>query len=211
MEKLPNKFLLPMSLFFAICFVVMLIGLQMNTLWLNRLDTYFISLIQLNINPFKTELFNIITFFGSVTMIGAVSLGVLLFIYIKKKYRLLLFIACSIMVGVGILPQLLKRLIQRDRPSDALIQETGFSFPSGHATSVTFLYSLLATVLCFYLIQYLRYKYIILLAAFLLIILIMISRVYLGVHYPSDVLAGFFLGLCESIFCIYILNKKKYL
>lgn len=208
MRGTTNKVLLCISTFSAICFALLLAGLEMNASWITQLDNYFIEVIQGSITPSKTELFKIITFFGSVKMIGLVSFVVLLLILIKKKYRLLFFIASSIIIGVGIVPQVIKKIIQRPRPSHSLITETGFSFPSGHATSTTFLYSFLAMLICLYMIRHFRHKYIIFAFVFLLIIMVMISRVYLGVHYPSDVIAGFFLGLCESTLGIYLFNRK---
>lgn len=108
---------------------------------------------------------------------------------------------------------MLKNTLKRPRPIDyRLIEETGYSFPSGHSMASMAFYGLLI-----YLIyrnvknKYLKWTLICLLSV--LIILIGISRIYLGVHYTSDVLAGFLVSLSYLIIytnCIkeFILEKE---
>ena len=102
---------------------------------------------------------------------------------------------------------ILKILIQRPRPNGFnIINETGYSFPSGHSMVSTAFYGLLI---------YLSYKNIknkilrrsICIILFFLIVLIGISRIYLGVHYASDVIGGFFLSIAYLIVFIEIVPK----
>lgn len=113
------------------------------------------------------------------------------------------------MIIVFILNTILKNIFERPRPEFyRLIQETGFSFPSGHSmVSMAFygyfIYIIYKKMDNFYL------KWVICSILSLLIILIGISRIYLGVHYASDVLAGFCISLAYLMLYTYL--TKKYL
>ncbi|MBA3674225.1 MAG: phosphatase PAP2 family protein, partial [Chitinophagaceae bacterium] len=103
----------------------------------------------------------------------------------------------------------LKNFFQRDRPLTPLFEAArGYSFPSGHATmSITF-YGLLIFLVWLNIKNiWLKWLFTILLA--LLIAFIGISRVYLRVHYTSDVLAGFSIGLMWLLLSLWILGKLE--
>jgi undecaprenyl-diphosphatase len=94
---------------------------------------------------------------------------------------------------ISALVWIVKHLVVRLRPVDSLIAETGFSFPSGHAAvSVVFFYILYMTIKPY--IQSLALRRICFAIALIMPLLIGWSRVYLGVHYLSDVLGGFIFG-----------------
>jgi undecaprenyl-diphosphatase len=106
-----------------------------------------------------------------------------------------------------LLNQVLKRIIRRPRPTGInLIKENGFSFPSGHSMVSMAFYGVLI-----YLINKSKLnketKLLLSLLLSILILFIGISRIYLGVHYASDVLAGFSLSLAYLIISIYIYEK----
>ena len=112
-------------------------------------------------------------------------------------------------VIITILNQLLKRILRRPRPTEfRIVEETGYSFPSGHSITSMVFYGYLV---------YLTYKYInnkkikipLIIFLVLLIPTIGLSRIYLGVHYASDVLCGFLLGIIYLI--LFISISKKYL
>ena len=138
--------------------------------------------------------------------IGLITLAVILTFTIKNKRNSLL-----IWMNLGIsalLNQILKYIIQRPRPTEfRIIDESGYSFPSGHSMVSAGFYGFLI-----YLIyknienKYLKWGLISLLS--LLIILIGTSRIYLGVHYTSDVLAGFLIAISYLIIFITMINKK---
>ena len=107
------------------------------------------------------------------------------------------------------LNQILKYIVQRNRPEGyRLIDESGYSFPSGHSMVSTAFYGFLI-----YLVikkvknKYLKNFLVILLS--ILIILIGFSRVYLGVHYASDVIAGFFISIAYLILFITMISDIK--
>ena len=116
----------------------------------------------------------------------------MLFYPSNRLWRVLYFAVT--MIGISVLTSSLKELFERDRPN--LIQEydgTGYSFPSGHSTGPMVFYGFII-----YLIIRSRFplvaKWIVGIVLGLLIFLIGFSRIYLGVHYASDVIGGFLLG-----------------
>lgn len=103
----------------------------------------------------------------------------------------------------------LKNLFDRDRPLVPLLEEArGLSFPSGHALmSVTFYGLLIYIVFKGLKNKILKWSLISLLL--LLIITISFSRIYLRVHYASDVIAGFCVGILWLVICVTVLNKLE--
>ena len=108
---------------------------------------------------------------------------------------------------ITILNQLLKRILQRPRPTEyRIIEETGYSFPSGHSMISMAFYG----YLIYLIYKYVKNKYIKWISIVLLSILICavgISRIYLGVHYTSDVLGGFLISISYLIIYISAINK----
>lgn len=145
-----------------------------------------------------TSFMKIITNFGSApVLIGLVLLG---FIVLKnKKYAI--SIAGNLML-ITLLNQLLKYIVQRPRPDGyRLIYESGYSFPSGHSMISMAFYGYLI-YLSFKLIKNDKVKWIVSVILGLLILLIGISRIYLGVHYASDVISGFLISILYLIIFI---------
>lgn len=168
-------------------------------------DTFWYNLISSITFPYVVQTAIVITNLGGVLVIGALT--IISFILIKNK-KISFTILLNVIIAT-VLNLLLKNIIQRPRPDDfRLISETGYSFPSGHSMVSMAFYGFLI-YLC---IKYLKNKKIkIILTTFLsiLIIAIGISRIYLGVHYTSDVIAGFMISICYLI--IYTSLVKKYI
>ena len=167
------------------------------------LDTIVYNFISKFINNNLTHIVKFITFLGSATFV--ISLTVLALLFIKNK-RIGIFMAIDLIV-ITIFQHILKPIFGRIRPLDInLIKETSYSFPSGHSLTAMAFYGFII-----YLIykSNLKYKklYIILLS--ILILLIGLSRVYLGVHFITDVLGGFTFSVFYLI--IFIKLTKKYL
>ena len=157
------------------------------------------------ISSFVTPIAKFITNFGGAIFL--IVLTITLFILIKnKKIGLSIF---SNLVIITILNQLLKRILQRPRPTEyRIIEETGYSFPSGHSMVSMAFYG----YLIYLIYKYVKNKYIKWISIVLLSILICsigVSRIYLGVHYTSDVLGGFFISI--SYLIIYISAANKFL
>ena len=155
------------------------------------------------ISDFATPIAKFITNFGGAIFL--ISLTVILFIVIKNKK-----IGVSILgnlVIVTILNQALKAILQRPRPTEfRIVEETGYSFPSGHSMASMAFYGYLIYLIYKHIEnKYLKWVLIALLS--ILICTIGVSRIYLGVHYTSDVLGGFLISI--SYLIIYINLVKK--
>ena len=150
-----------------------------------------------------TKIMKVITFLGDA--ISIIILTILSIIFVKNKKNKI-FIAINAAL-ITLLNVLIKNLVKRPRPEGfRIISESGYSFPSGHSMVSTAFYGLFI---------YLAYKYIenkklkkfICITLSILILLIGTSRVYLGVHYGSDVIAGFVLSIAYLIGFTSIFSK----
>jgi undecaprenyl-diphosphatase len=138
-------------------------------------------------------------FFLYITELGGyllIPLAILLVLWLLSKRRYL-YAGFFVIGGVNayFLKVFLKLIYQRDRPTifESLLFEEHFSYPSGHAFASALFWGFVAWIL----LQQVRspiIRAIIIGATILIIILVGISRVYLGLHWPSDVLAGWLLG-----------------
>ena len=150
-----------------------------------------------------TPIVKIFTNFGSALFLLPVTILLCLIL----KNRKIRFSILFNLIFITIINQVLKFIVQRPRPTDfKLIDESGYSFPSGHAMISVAFYG----YLIFLIYKYIKNKIIKFLLISLLVILIIIigvSRIYLGVHYTSDVLAGFLISLSYLIMYISISNK----
>ncbi|MFG6495017.1 phosphatase PAP2 family protein [Fictibacillus sp. UD] len=142
------------------------------------------------------------THIGDAKVLAGLCLLGAIVLIIMKQWRNSFLLFGSIVVSYG-LNLLVKNMIERERPMDfRLMEEDGYSFPSGNAmVGITFY--LFAAVLI-----YQRYqKRWILWTGVLLPFFLGVSRVYVGVHYPSDILAGFAFGIF-LVFCFSKLTAK---
>ena len=156
------------------------------------------------ISGFMTPIVKTVTQLASPIFL--IVLTILLIVFIKNN-KIRKYICANLIIST-ILNFGLKNIVRRARPDEfRIIEESGYSFPSGHSMVSMAFYGLLI-----YLIykkvnnKYLKNFLIILLS--IIIFLIGLSRIYLGVHYTSDVLAGFLLGLSYLIIFVSIINQK---
>lgn len=155
------------------------------------------------ISDFATPIAKFITNFGGAIFL--IIATIILFILIKNKK--IGFSIISNLVIVTILNQLLKNILQRPRPNEfRIVEETGYSFPSGHSMAGMAFYGYLIYLIYKYVKnKYLKWTLIVLLG--ILICTIGISRIYLGVHYTSDVLGGFLISISYLVIYISAVNK----
>lgn len=170
-----------------ISFILFLVTVILITNDNRYFDNYIINLFKYK-SDILTNIMKIITFLGSALSI--ILLTVLLIIVVKGKRNKILILINVIVTTL--LNQLLKNVFQRGRPIDSIIEESGYSFPSGHSMVSMAFYGFLI-----YLVykSNIKYKGLIVGLLSVLIVLIGISRIYLGVHYPTDVIGGFTLSL----------------
>lgn len=153
-------------------------------------------------NPILTNVLKIITNLGSA--VALITITILSLIILKNK-KIGLCITINLALST-ILNLLLKNIIQRPRPEGyRLIEETGFSFPSGHSMVNTAFYGLLIYLIIKN-VKNQKLKYSLSLLISILILSIGFSRIYLGVHYTSDVLAGFLISIAYLIVFTTILH-----
>lgn len=167
------------------------------------IDNNVYNFISKNImNDTLSSILKCVTHLGGVAFI--VLLGVLCFMFCKKNRWFITFD----LVGCTVINQTIKHIVRRPRPNVVrLVSESGYSFPSGHSMiSVAFYGLLIYFVYKNINNKYLKWTLISLLS--LLILTIGFSRIYVGVHYFTDVVGGFFLALAYLIVYIYIYNKK---
>ena len=155
------------------------------------------------ISDFATPIAKFITNFGGAIFL--IIATIILFILIKNKK--IGFSIISNLVIVTILNQSLKNILQRPRPNEfRIIEETGYSFPSGHSmVSMAFYGYLIYLIYRYVKNKYVKWALIVLLS--ILICTIGISRIYLGVHYTSDVLGGFLISISYLVIYISAVNK----
>lgn len=155
--------------------------------------------------PFLTAFFIMLAHFGDWHFVlpFAIALSAGFYFSPLRRYIVPLWIT---LVSAEVISFVLKRLVARPRPLGGLVVEHGYSFPSGHATLAVAAYGFL---------MYMAYTNVkndslrtaILVLGFLCIVLIGLCRLYLGVHYLTDVLAGYVVGSVGLFLGIY-LNAK---
>lgn len=146
-----------------------------ETLWLTRVMTFF-------------------TYIGDKIQVIIISVVVAIVLWLMVRFRRGLFLFIGASLGSVILNEVLKVVFARERPMlYRLADATGYSFPSGHAMAALTLYGVL-TYLIWSHVSSAVGRGIILLLSIAIILTIGISRIYLGVHYPSDIVAGYLLS-----------------
>ena len=138
------------------------------------------------------EVFLLITLLGKLQIIfGLTVIASIIFWFLKKRRYIIYF--WSALISGGLFGYLLKLFVHRDRPADPVYFEHSFSFPSGHAIFAMIFYGFLAYTLISCMKIWWR-KISVFFICFTIVLVVGFSRLYLGVHYMSDVFGGFLLG-----------------
>jgi len=168
---------------------------------ISSFDEPIIDVIQGTQTSGLTSIMKTFTTIGSTTtvaLLAVLTLAVLLW----KKHKAQAVLFAAVLGGTGILNQVLKFIFKRERPDfDRLIDIGGYSFPSGHTMMAFSLYTILAYIIWRNLRNVWARTGITILAIFM-IVMIAVSRIYLGVHFPSDIVGGVLASsvwLCASI------------
>lgn len=208
-KKLPASLIILLILFVSALFLFAYIMQEVVLQKDEATDNYIFSFLSANvINNNLTGFMKAITYFASATFLQ-IAYGTIVLIYLlKKNWKRALEIA-AIGVGGFVVNYFMKLSFQRTRPPNPLIEGLhNFSFPSGHATSAFIFYGLLA-----YLVWKTDlskpYKYLTGFVLILFSLLIGFSRIYLRVHYPSDVLAGFCIGFAWLVLTVWVFERLK--
>lgn len=162
--------------------------------------------------PALTGVMQIFSFLGSTVFLTIFGVGIFIVFWLLKRHRAAAFFAIT-MAGASILLFALKIAFQRARPEpyfDTLLPAS-YSFPSGHSLLSFCFYGVLAAIITAR-VESRLLKVIIWSCAALLVAFVGLSRVYLGVHYPSDVLAGYtaaFVWVVAVAVCDRLLRRRK--
>ncbi len=159
-----------------------------------RVDQRILNLMPSIRTPEQTVFFSFVTFLANWQSVLLASL-LTLFILLRKKQFFTIRLFLGVLIAAEGASFVLKHLIGRMRPERALslIAEDSFSFPSGHTVAATVIFGFLAYLIIKSL-KNIYAKIFVLLGSIFAIVLVGLSRIYLGVHYPSDVLASMALG-----------------
>ncbi|MBP1904034.1 undecaprenyl-diphosphatase [Paenibacillus turicensis] len=193
-------------------FIFSAIAINIHSSWISSFDNIVISKIQGMESPPLTQVMLFFTWLGSTPQVLVISVITMLFLFFGLKHRKELWLFLISGSGSVLLNVLLKLKFSRQRPTlHRLIEETGYSFPSGHSMAAFTLYFTIAFLIWKHMPNTFSRVLTILVSAFLIVI-IGVSRIYLGVHFPSDVVGGYFISGCWSAVCImtyqYLLEYK---
>ena len=196
------------KLYVSITLVVLFI---INTiLVINNKYLYIDDVIHSNVlhmhSEITTKIMKIITFFGSTAFMVGFACGIFL-IYIIRKYYKKGIIFPSVLIISTLINNIVKIIIRRQRPVYMTVVENTFSYPSGHMMASVTGYGML---IYFIITSQMPKKYKIFYSSFLsiLIVLVGISRIYLGAHFFSDIFGA--LLLSSSIVLLFAHLNSKY-
>jgi len=147
-----------------------------------------------------TQIAKIIHYGFGTTALSIITLLIAVYL-LYKRYRNDALLLVGAMLGDVVIVTILKRLIHSTRPLNGIIQETGFSFPSGHATAAVVFLGLLT----YFIWQHFKSRNVRILSGVLFISLSLVvgfSRIYLNVHWLSDVVGAYSLGIFWLTFSI---------
>ncbi len=161
------------------------------------------------VSPLHTKIMQVITFIGSQNFLLPANILLIGFYLFFKNNRSTAYKIATISITSVAAMFLMKFFLQRERPLVPLIAKVhGYSFPSGHTfTSVTF-YGIIAYII-YKNVKQQFLKWLLIIACFILVVLVGFSRVYLKLHYATDVIAAFCLGIIWLLLAKWFLVKRE--
>ena len=167
------------------------------------IDTATNALMQSIENYPFTSFSKIIAHALEPAILAIIGILIATYLYLKVSKKKGVFFAVTIII-TGILIKVLKEIFGRARPLNALMPDSSFAMPSGHATIAVVFFGLIA-----FLFINKKHKVIALIATTLIALIVGFTRLYLRVHWLTDVVAGFALGTIILITSIITYNKSK--
>jgi undecaprenyl-diphosphatase len=170
---------------------------------LTQMDVLILHAVRARATPTGDAIMSAVSLIGSPAA-AAILAAVVAMVLIRRRRWLLLWGWLAAIGGGGIVDGTLKLAVHRARPPGALelLKRFSYSFPSGHTMGSVVGYGMLAYILVTFWAKTHRARVLIVAATLLLVLMIGLSRIYLGVHYTSDVLGGFAAGSVWLVVCI---------
>lgn len=189
--------------FITIVFFIKLIFLDKH----DHFDMRVFELIKPSISDNMTSVMNFFTFFGGQYFLLPANLLLIIYAFFYKKDKWFAITILSVALSSLVLMFSLKYIFRRPRPLIPLLNEVpGLSFPSGHAF-MSFAFFGILIYMIYKKVENPTIKYPLMFVCFLMTTIIGFSRIYLRVHYASDVFVGFSLSLIWLVISLAILNK----
>lgn len=174
-------------------------------------DSIISSFIQGWESPILTSIMKFFTFWGAEWTVVFITLVIILFLYKILHYRKETVLFVWVVAGSSLLNWILKMIFHRDRPTvHRIVDASGFSYPSGHSMVAFSLYGMVTFLLWRHIKSSFGRSMLVFMNA-MMIFAIGVSRIYLGVHYPSDVLGGYLASgfWLVTSFCAYQLFLER--
>ena len=181
------------GILFLSFFALIWIGVALEASWILWIDEAGRNILADSIvGTSQTAFFRTVGRIGEVRFAIVIASIAAVILWFKDKL-LSLWLFASIVFSGAIVTQTVKYVSTRPRPTYGLFTRDSWSFPSGHATGATIFYGVIIILAIWYL-QKAWQRNLVIVCTVIFAILISWSRVYLGVHFTTDVIAGFFLG-----------------
>lgn len=193
-----------MSITIILIMLFIILSICVSTNILNGFDTFFYNQTVTYMSFLLTTIMKGISYLGNAVCVVVICIIMILNPKTRWKYGAITSLGVILSFGIN---TILKVLFGRERPDILkLVNENSYSFPSSHAMINITLYSLLG-IFIYKNIKNKNKRFILLSICFIMPIMIGISRVYLGVHYITDVVAGWIAGLVVALI-VYEFTKK---
>lgn len=198
----PLTVIVPIAVFLLLLLTIILVTRN------HSIDHDVFNVIRPLVSDGTTSVMHFFSFLGNHIFLAPLSLLLIIYFLIRKKKWMAIETA-TVMISSVLLMSLLKRLVQRQRPDFPMVEGiTNFSFPSGHSFMSMVFYGLMI----WYAAAYIENRWVrlttILILSFI-IAAIGFSRIYLRVHYASDVVAGFCFAYIWLLACIWFVDKRE--
>lgn len=203
------EMIIVVSLFVCALVVFVFVTRRIFVLKQTEFDFRVFEYLKNHINDRNNDIIQFFTFLGSHEFLIPSNLILIAYFLFIKKHKWYSIKIPAIAISSLALMFILKRLFNRSRPDIPLLYEAeGLSFPSGHALmSVTF-YGLLIYIV-YKTFKQKSIKWILISLFMFLIVIIGFTRIYLRVHYTTDVIAGYCIGFLWLVFAVWLLNKME--
>ncbi|GLB46590.1 phosphatase [Philodulcilactobacillus myokoensis] len=183
--------------------VALTVFVMFNSGYLQFLDSMFTADVQKNESGLKEGFYNLITMIANPKM-DILWILIIAFILWGFKYKVYALWSVCTIIGSDVFGAIIKMIVRRPRPLLHLAKDKGFSFPSMHVFGMMIVISVIwILVVPFIKRQWLQW--VVKIAGIIMVLLVMMSRIYLNAHFPTDTLGGVLLGylwlqICEFLY-----------